>query len=205
MTAFGVMDFDLHKGATEETYVGLDFGSASVLVGNTDLPTDGFGNDATIEGSSSGTAFAKTSSDKQVQLSTSFGPVSLAIATEVEGTIDFDAFASTTVGPVSLGLAYQDAGKVDTYGVSAATSFGGLGVSLDFSDDDTNEVTHLAGTYSMFGFGYEIAEAAKVETKSYYLNATKSLNDNVSVFTEVSNTDAKDSDMGFLVGGKVTF
>jgi len=206
LTAFGVVDYDLHKEQNEETYVGLDFGAASVLVGKTDLPSDSFYNAGTIEGSSTETAFPESGSDSLVLASFDLGPVGLSLATEVDGDLDVDALATVSAGPVDLALAYQDYAGVDTFGISAATSFGPVGVALDYSDNDDLTVTHLSGSYSLVGLGYEIAEEAGSEdVASYYVNVTKKLNKKVSVFGEVSNTDEDDSDMGFLVGGRVKF
>jgi len=202
---FGKVSYDLTAEDLDDAYIGLKLGGVKVLFGNTDLPADNFGADSSIEGNSSAfSAFAVDSSEKQVQLMTDLGSVSLAIATEIDGDLDLDVFASTSVGSFDLGFGYQDYKGVDTVGVSVATSFGPVGVALDYSDNDSTTVTHLSGSYSMFGFGYDIAESGASEVKSYYLNATKALSDNISIYAEVDNTDADGSDMGFLVGGIVT-
>jgi len=203
---FGGVSYDLTAEELSDAYIGLKLGSAvKVLFGKTDLPADNFGSDASIEGNSSSfSAFAADASDKQVQLMGDFGPVSLAVATEVDGDLDIDVFASTSFGPVDLGLGYQDYAGEDTFGVSLATSLGPVGLGLDYSDNDSTTVTHVSGSFSMFGFGYDIAESGDDEVKSYYLNATKSLGDNIDVYAEIDNTDESGSDMGYLIGGIVT-
>ncbi len=228
--AFAQIDYDLKKEKSEETYVGMDFGGFSFLLGDTDLPSDDFGHEKAWEGSSFEDAFneVEESSDDQIQIGVKFAGLELNIATDVEdaevdeegNTIQtkvlVDAFLYGEFGNFDFGIAYQDvetspnSDSIDTFGVGVGAKFGPVSLGADYSENDDVEVLHLSSAFKVapkvkLGFGYEMAEEKGVDIDSWYVNATYKIHKKVSLLAEVNNTDEDDSDAGYVLGMRVKF
>ena len=228
--AFAQADYDLKKEASEETYVGMDFGAVSFLIGDTDLPNDEFGHEKAWEGSSFEDVFNETadSSDDQIQVRAQFAGLDFRVATDVEDAeVDeegkstkskalIDVFVGGEFGNFDFGFAYQDletdpnADSIDSIGLGVGLALGPVDLGVDYSENDNLEVLHLSSSVKVapkvkLAGGYELAEENGVDIDSWYVNASFKAHKKVTLLAELSNTDEDDSDVGYVLGMRVKF
>lgn len=237
MKAFGQLDFGYKNDAEgkssgshlEEAYVGLDFGSASVSIGQQNYATDEFGVDAAYENKLAEDSFDNqgTSGNDVIRADFNLGAVSVIATTELDAEGEnsedgesFDLFASTELQGVELAAAYQtmkadvNADSVDTFGISAMADLGMAKIGVDFSstDDVQDQINLVAklgvakGTKVAIGLNNVEPEQGDDVTE-WYANVTYKFpqQKNVSVFAEIADTDEDNVDLGYLAGLRVKF
>ncbi len=236
MKAFGNLDFgfggkDGDEAELEEAYVGLQFYTVKVLMGNTGTAADDFGIYDGLESYGADDAFdaeGNTSSDDLIMVKGSFDNFNVVISTDLEVQDDrssYEVYADYSVSGFTIGAGYQvfdtgvvGADDIDIMGVSAAYSMDMFTVAADYSiaDDGSNDysVINIGASAKVdaftVGVGYKIEDddAAADEIAGYYANlqykfpAAK----NVKLFTEIGGTDEEDNDdLGYLAGLQVKF
>lgn len=228
ISAFANLGFDWNgqgdgTAATDEidsAYVGLKVGGLTTTVGNQTWATDDFGNDKDIK-FSGGTAFGTTSGKDTIKFAYGMGNYGLTLSHDMEEATDessTDLLVTTKVGRVDLGVAYQDykasstAASVDTVGLMASTDIGKANVALDYSSNDASNNTNASVGFPVtskvgaaVGATYVDGKMGAADVTTWYTNATYSLNSNVSVYAEIGDNDAANSDLGYLAGMKVKF
>jgi predicted porin len=231
--AFAETHFEFRGVSTQETFVGIDFGSAKVLVGNTATATDGFGveNEIDVMGVA-GDAFPVDSSDDLIKATFDAGAADIAVSYDIEGVTKTpdagetaqksaaDLLVTVPVGHGKFEFAYQAATLIDdadadvdvnTLGVSLQGKLGGAWLGLAYStadkdgQTDNRDVIHLSAKFSGFAVGYESVDQGATDLKSWYANYTHTLAKNVTTFVEIGDTNAADSDVGYLAGMRVKF
>ena len=225
LSFFGQLDFDFKSVAIEEIFVGVSYGKFSFLVGETDFATSDFGVERAIEGSSIEDAFPEDDGDDQFQIEYKFESLTALLSHDL--SVDDTDDKSTDIAiykefnNLELGLGYQvfkdnaTAETVNTFGVSAELGLDKFSIGAAYSRNDSNtdlSVLHLSAAYQVnelgkLAVGYEVAEQTIGDVDSWYINYTSKMPDvkDVTVFGEVSNTDADNSDPGFLVGARLKF
>lgn len=246
MSAFGQLDFGLKSMANdndgqaklEEAFVGLKLDNTAVSFGKQATASDGFGIDKSKEGAGiSGDRFSNTSGDDVIRVESELQNVSLvgayemeAKGSEKENDSHVDLMIATEFSGIELGAAFQqytaadDGDDTDTFGVSAAYSFGLVEVAADYSvkssDDETSadnssQYNLAAGIAASSTTGVNLGvtgvmyddETGAEDITGYYANVTYTFPkaSNVSAFAEVANSDEDDSDIGYVAGMRVKF
>ncbi len=153
MTAFAESHFDTKKSATEETFVGIDTGSFTVTLGNTNYATDDFATERGIEEPGSVNAFDNGLGNGVdgdiIRLDFAAGVLNVAISHDLNETsttepTSTDIFASAELGAITLGVAHQSYRAND-----AADNVTSSGFSLGFQVGSVD----IAGDYSKVGSG----------------------------------------------------
>lgn len=238
LTAFGQLDFGFKNDANgtgdgshlEEAYVGLDFGAATVAIGQMDLAGDNFGIEAQYENTLSEDRFeaVRDNGDDVIRVTTELAGVSVIATAELEAESEasgdgeaFDLFAATRFGAVDVAAAYQsveEAGSdIDTWGVSAAWDAGFATLAADYSASDTDAgdidqynlvaIVPVAATTKVAVGVANIEEDGTEDKTEWYANVTYAFANqpNVSVFAEIADTDEDNADLGGLVGMRLKF
>lgn len=239
LSAFGQLDFGFKKDANgtadgshlEEAYVGLDFGSATVAIGQMDLAGDNFGIEAQYENKLAEDRFeaVRDSGDDVLRVTTELAGVAIVATAELEAKSEasgdgkaFDLFATTQLGAVEVAAAYQraeEAGSadIDSWGVSASWDAGFATLAADYSTSDTGAtdidqynlaaIIPVAATTNVAVGMANIEEDGGDDINEWYANITYAFTNqpNVSVFAEIADTDETDTDLGGLVGLRLKF
>lgn len=239
LSAFGQLDFGFKKDANgtadgshlEEAYVGLDFGSATVAIGQMDLAGDNFGIEAQYENKLAEDRFeaVRDSGDDVLRVTTELAGVAIVATAELEAESEasgdgkaFDLFATTQLGAVDVAAAYQraeEAGSadIDSWGVSASWDAGFATLAADYSTSDTGAtdidqynlaaIIPVAATTNVAVGMTNIEEDGGDDINEWYANVTYAFANqpNVSVFAEIADTDEADTDLGGLVGLRLKF
>ncbi len=141
----------------------------------------------------------------------------------------YSIYAEADVAGFTFGAAFQnfdpkgeemESDGYNMFGVSLAYDAGFVSVGADYSIQEDTDVdpertimnvvlSAPVGEYIAVTAGYVVLDSDDdaEETKGWYANFNYSLpmQDNVSFFAEVEDSDADNTDMGFLVGMKLTF
>ncbi len=239
LTAFGQLDFGFKKDANgtadgshlEEAYVGLDFGSATVAIGQMDLAGDNFGIEAQYENTLAEDRFeaVRDAGDDVLRVTTELAGVSIIATAELEAESEasgdgkaFDLFAATRIGNVDVAAAYQRAEEagtadIDSWGVSASWDAGFATLAADYSTSDTGAtdidqynlaaIIPVAATTNVALGMANIEEDGSDDINEWYANVTYAFANqpNVSVFAEIADTDEANTDLGGLVGLRLKF
>ena len=225
LSFFGQLDFDFKSVGIQEIYLGVSYGDFNFLVGETDFATAGFGVERAIEGSSIEDAFPEDDGDDQFQIEYKSEGLTALLSHDLSADDTDDESTDIAIykefDNFELGLGYQvfkdnaAAETVKTFGVSAEVELDKFSIGAALSRNDSNvdlSVIHLSSAYQVnelgkLAAGYEIAEQTTGDVDSWYINYTSKMPDvkNVTVFGEISNTDADNSDPGFLVGARLKF
>ena len=237
MKAFGQLDFgykNAGEGKTssshlEEAYVGLDFGTVSVSIGQQNYATDEFGIDAAYENSLAEDGFDEqgTSGNDVIRADVDLGAFTLIASTELDAEGEksedgesFDIYAATELESIELAAAYQsmkssvDADSVSTFGVSAAFDAGFAKLGADFTTvEDTQDQLNIVakakvskGMKVAIGLNNIDPDAGDSVTE-WYANVTYKFPEQkkVSLFAEIADTDEDGVDLGYLAGMRVKF
>lgn len=217
-------------GRLEEAYLGLDFGTVALRFGKQNYSTDEFSVEKAYETVVQDDIFDLNddAGDDVIRVDANFDNVFVSISTDLEaegntksdGNQSTDLFVSTSVAGLNLAAAYQSyqaAGKtsIDTWGVSATYDAGFATFGADYgSMQDTADVYNLvvvvpvaATTKAAIGLQNKELEGASSDINGWYANLTYKFAEqkNVSLFAEIADTDAANSDMGYLAGMQIKF
>ncbi len=216
-------------GKLEEAYLGLRFDNIDLRFGKQNYSSDEFSVEKAYETVVEDDVFDLNddAGDDVVRVDAQFDNFFVSVSTDLEaegnpssdGNKSTDLFISTAVGDLGLMAAYQnyqDAGSdsVSAWGVGVEYDAGFASFGVDYgSMDDTAEVYNLVAAFP-------VAETTKValgiqnrdedagdEVMGWYANVTYKFpqQKGVSMFAEVGDNDADDTDPGFLVGMQVKF
>ncbi|GAA0703554.1 hypothetical protein GCM10009104_36360 [Marinobacterium maritimum] len=217
------------SGKLEEAYLGLRFDNIDLRFGKQNYSTDEFSVEQAYETVVEDDIFDLNddAGDDVVRIDAQFENVFVSVSTDLEaegnsnsdGNSSTDLFVSTSVADLSMMVAYQD---YQAPGAAAVTSWG-IGVEYDAGfatfGADYGSMDGTADVYNLVA-AFPVAETTKValgiqnrdedagdEVTGWYANATYKFpaQRNVSVFAEVGDTDAENTDPGFLAGMQVKF
>ncbi|GAA0783856.1 porin [Marinobacterium sediminicola] len=215
--------------ALEEAYVGLAFGNTSVSFGKMNLASDEFGIEEAIELGQKEDRFdaSETAGDDTIRLDIELENAYIAASYEMEaegaGSENgeyFDLFASTEFANLTLAAAYQNATPIigaddyDVWGVSASYDAGFATFAADYSDrEDHSDQYNIAAVFkaaktTKIGIGMTNVESeVGADVTEWYANVTYKFPNqkNVSLFAEIADNDAANTDMGYLAGMRVKF
>ena len=222
-------------GALEEAYVGMKYGVASFSFGKQNFASDEFGIEESYEDVLGEDQFdnVSTDGDDTLRLDVELDAVYLAASYEMDAEGEnsangeyFDLFASTEFAGLTLAVAYQNATPAigaedfDTWGVSASYDFDIATIAADYSvTDETNTraeqtLLNVATTFDVasttgvaLGIRNYEEDNASDDINEWYANVTYKFPaaKNVSLFAEIADTDADNSDLGYLAGMRVKF
>lgn len=220
-------DEDQNSAELKDAFIGFEYNNISLIVGKQDYASDEFGVAEDYEMDSDDVAFDETDGDDVILLNVDLEPVEFILSTELqakgedsEGEQSFDAFVSVKISNVELAAAYQrreteiDGNTMDTYGISAIYDAGFATFSADYSEaEDTLKVYNFVTTFSAtdstnIALGYvNNKPESEDDINEWYTNVTYKFPefDDVRLFAEVSNTDADDAEMAYLVGAQIKF
>lgn len=216
-------------GRLEEAYLGLTFDNVAVRLGKQNYSTDEFSVEKAYETVVEDDIFDLNddAGDDVVRVDAQFENVFVSLSTdlEAEGNSDSDRnsstdlFVSTSVGDFDLMAAYQNfeaagADSRSAWGVGIKYDAGFASFGADYgSMEDTADVYNLVAAFPVTA-NTEVAvgiqsrdEDAGEELTGWYTNVTYKFpqQKNVSLFAELSDTDADNSDPGYLVGMRLKF
>ena len=216
-------------GKLEEAYLGMRFDNIDLRFGKQNYSSDEFGVEKAYETVVVDDIFDLNddAGDDVVRIDASFDNIFVSVSTDLEaegnpssdGNKSTDLFVSTSVGDLGLMAAYQnyqDAGSdsVTTWGIGAEYDAGFATFGANYgSMDDTADVYNLVAAFPLsdstkvaLGVQNKDEEAGDKET-GWYANVTYKFPEQkgVSLFGEIADSDAADTDPGFLVGMQVKF
>jgi len=224
---------DEYGAELSDAFIGFTFrgedNSVTATIGMQDYASDDFGVEQAYEMDSDSSGFDAqgTSGDDVIRVDIEQGWLTIALSTELaakgdssEGGESYDVFAMASFNDIDLGLAYQskaddvDEELVDTYGVSIEYDAGFATFGGDYSKiEDGNTVYNIASTFKAskaikIGLGYVGTEPEDGDTiNEWYTNVTYKFptQKKLSVFAEISNSDAQGLELGYLAGVRLKF
>ena len=234
MTAFGHLGLDWKDQAdgtddsiVGEAYLGLQAGPFKASLGRQYWGSDDFGVEKAIELGGEN-AFPDTGGAETVKLSYNASRFGVTLSHDLEddgvdenGDPDdasaTDLMLTTKLGRAEVGVVYQDyqensaTDSIDTLGVMASFNVGRANVGVDYSTNDDASFTNAALGFPIrgaasgsIGATLEDQDGAD-EIVHWYANATKNLHKNVSVFAEIGDNDADNTDLGYVAGMQIKF
>jgi len=226
VTAFGELDIDWKNqgdgsddDVVDDAYVGIDFGSVSVAIGRMVWGTDDMFAEKAIE-MDAGIAFPDTTGSDSIQIKLNLDQVELVLTTDLEENDDeaaTDLVLWTEISGAEVGFAFQSyeatpaSDSIDTIGLLANFDAGAANIGVDFSSNDVVDAFNLAvsapvanKTEAAFGIN-QVSPDVGEDALFWYANVTHSLHKNVTTFAEIGDSDLDNTDMGILLGARITF
>ncbi|QMV14509.1 porin [Vibrio spartinae] len=220
-------DKNQNSAALKDALIGFESSNISLSVGRQDYASDEFGIAEDYEMDSDDVAFDETDGDNVILLNFNLNKIKLMLSTDLqakdkdnEGEQSFDAFASVEIEQLELAASYQnrevevDGDTFNTYGVSALYDAGFATFAVDYSEsEDTMKVYNFATTFGVtdltkvaLGFVNNKPESEE-SVNEWYANITYEFSkfDDVNLFAEISNTDAEDAQIAYVVGAEIKF
>ncbi|MBQ0783836.1 MAG: porin, partial [Amphritea sp.] len=216
-------------GKLEEAYLGLKFDNVALRVGKQNYSSDEFSVEKAYETVVEDDIFDLNddAGDDVIRVDAQFDSVFVSVSTDLkaegngdsDGTKSADLFVSTEVGNLGLMAAYQNyqetgSDSVSTWGVGVTFDAGFAKFGADYgSMEDTADVYNLVAAFPVaktttVALGIQNRdEDAGENVTGWYANATYKFPEQkgVSLFGEVGDNDADNTDPGYLVGMRITF
>ncbi len=216
-------------GKLEEAYLGLKFDNVALRVGKQNYSSDEFSVEKAYETVVEDDIFDLNddAGDDVIRVDAQFDSVFVSVSTDLkaegngdsDGTKSADLFVSTEVGNLGLMAAYQNyqetgSDSVSTWGVGVTFDAGFAKFGADYgSMEDTADVYNLVAAFPVaktttVALGIQNRdEDAGDNVTGWYANATYKFPEQkgVSLFGEVGDNDADNTDPGYLVGMRITF
>ncbi|WP_296059235.1 porin [uncultured Amphritea sp.] len=216
-------------GKLEEAYLGLKFDNIALRLGKQNYSTDEFSVEKAYETVVEDDIFDLNddAGDDVVRVDAQFENLFVSVSTDLkaegngdsDGTKSTDLFVSTAVGDLGLMAAYQNyqelgSDSVSSWGVGVTFDAGFAKFGADYgSMEDTADVYNLVASFPVadtttVAVGIQNRdEDAGDDVTGWYANATYKFPEQkaVSVFGEIGDTDADNTDPGYLVGMRIVF
>ncbi|MDO6561861.1 porin [Amphritea sp. 1_MG-2023] len=216
-------------GKLEEAYLGLSFNNIDLRVGKQNYSTDEFSVEKAYETVVEDDIFDlhNDQGDDVIRVDAQFENLFVSVSTDLKAegngdsddTESTDLFVSTELGNLGLMAAYQTyqelgADSVSAWGVGVTFDAGFAQFGADYgSMEDTADVYNLVASFPIaetttVAVGVQNRdEDAGDDITGWYANATYNFPEQkaVSVFGEIGDTDADDTDPGYLVGMRIVF
>ena len=211
----------------DEAYIGFNYKNITASIGRQRYATFIFGVAEDYAMSSQDDAFGFAKGDDVIALNLVFDRINIGVTTELRaeneasaGNQSHDLLVSYTTGTLRLTAAYQQRetslhdDKREAYGVSASYNAGFATFAVDYSNaEDDLKVYNLVTSFDVteqtrlaIGMVNNQPESEE-ETNEWYTNLTHTFKkfEQVQVFTELSNSDVSESEMGILIGSRLRF
>ncbi len=220
-------DEEQNSAEIKDAMVGFKYINTSLSVGKQDYATDEFGIAEDYEMDSEDVAFDETDGNNVILVNIDLGSVEILLSTDLqaegednEGEQSYDAFVSYDIADLELAAAYQnreaevDGDTINSYGVSASYDAGFAVFAADYSE--SQDIMKVYNFVTMFNItddteivlGYVKNKfESDDDVNEWYTNVTYELPqfNSVKLFAEVSNTDADDAEMAYVLGTELEF